>query len=171
MSDKHNQLIHHSRVIDLVLEQITLPNGHSFPLEIVHHPGGAAIVAINAQRQVCLVHQYRHVAQGELWELPAGKCNADEAPLMTARRELAEEAGLRAEEWQSLGTIWSSPGIFTERIHLYLARELYATAQQLEAEEHLEAHWVDFDQALAWAADGTLCDGKTIIGLFRAAHL
>lgn len=169
--DNNNELIYRGRVIDLVIEEITLPDGRSFPLEIVHHPGGAAVVAINSQHQVCLVHQYRHVAKGMLLELPAGKCNPNEAPLLTAKRELAEEAGLVAEEWQSLGTIWSSPGIFTERVHLYLARDLHTTAQAIGGDEYLEVRWVDFDQVLAWAVDGTLCDGKTIIGLFRAANL
>src|SRR5512144_2216467 len=117
MDNNSNPLVYRGRVIDLAIEEVRLPNGRSFPLEIVHHPGGAAVVAINSQRQVCLVHQYRHVAQGMLWELPAGKCNGQEDPLMTAKRELAEEAGLGAAVWQPLGTIWSSPGIFTERVH------------------------------------------------------
>lgn len=171
MSNSRNQLVHHGSVIDLVIEEIHLPDGRIFSLEIVHHPGGAAVVAVNVQHQVWLIHQYRHVAQGMLWELPAGKCNPAESPLLTAKRELSEEAGLIASEWHELGTVWSSPGIFTERIYLYLAQDIHEIGHAPEADEYLEPHWIDLDQALAWAADGTICDGKSIVGLFRAARM
>src|SRR5580700_4460862 len=91
-------------------------------LEVVHHPGGAATVALDGEERICLLRQYRYVAGGWLWELPAGKLEPDEPPLATAQRELAEEAGVRARHWRSLGTVLSSPGVFTERLHLFLAR-------------------------------------------------
>src|SRR5215470_19850398 len=92
------------RVVRVTTDEVVLPNGHRTVLEVVHHPGGAAAVALDAQQQVCLLRQYRYVAGGWLWELPAGKLESGEPPLTTAQRELIEEAGVSAQHWQSLGT-------------------------------------------------------------------
>jgi len=110
--------IYRGRVVTLNIETVELPNGHRTDLEILHHPGGAAVVAIDAQRRVCLLHQFRHAAGGFLWELPAGKLEPDEPAALTARRELVEEGGVEARDWRELGQYISSPGVFTERIHL-----------------------------------------------------
>jgi ADP-ribose pyrophosphatase YjhB (NUDIX family) len=82
------------RIIRVTTDEVVLPNGHRTVLEIVHHPGGAVAVALDAGGRVCLLRQYRHAAGGWLWELPAGKLEPAEPPLGTAQRELAEEAGL-----------------------------------------------------------------------------
>jgi ADP-ribose pyrophosphatase len=158
------------RIIKLGLETVRMPDGRQFELEIVRHPGGAAVVALDETRQVCLLRQYRHAADGWIWELPAGKIDHAEAPENTARRELLEEAGVSAADWRSLGYLHSSPGVFDEVIHLYLARDLQRGEPQLEADELLEAHWIDLEQALDWAVSGKITDAKTLIGLFRAAH-
>jgi ADP-ribose pyrophosphatase len=136
----------------------------------VHHPGGAAAVAIDAQERVCLLRQYRHAADGWLWELPAGKLEPDEPPLSTAQRELIEEAGVKGRDWESLGSIFSSPGVFGEVLHLYLATGLEAAVAAPEASEVFEVHWKPFQEACAWALDGTIRDGKTALGLLRARH-
>src|SRR5690242_9521179 len=95
------QTLHFSgRVIRVTTDEVTLPNGHRTVLEIVHHPGGAAAVALDAGRRVCLLRQYRYVADGWVWELPAGKLESDEPPLSTAQRELVEEAGVSARDWR-----------------------------------------------------------------------
>lgn len=161
--------VYRGRVIDVGVDTVTLPNGRTCDLEIIRHPGGAAVVALNAQLQVCLLRQYRHAADGWLWELPAGRIDPGEQPLETARRELAEEAGVQADGWEDLGAMFSSPGVFTERIHLYLARQLTETEQCTEEHEVLEVHWVPLRQALDWAMSGEICDAKTLVGLFRAA--
>jgi ADP-ribose diphosphatase len=161
--------LYRGRVIDLELERCTLPNGLETQLEIVRHPGGAAAVALDAQRRVCLLHQYRHAAGGWLWELPAGKMDPGEGPLVTARRELAEEAGMEAGDWLSLGLMHSSPGVFTEIIHLFLARDLRPCGQSLGHDELLEVHWLPLAEALEWAVSGQITDAKTLIGLFRSA--
>ena len=163
--------IFRGRVIELSVDTVQLPNGSQADLEIIQHPGGAAIVAVDARGKVCLLHQYRHAAGGWLWELPAGKIDNREPPLQTAQRELLEEAGVRAVSWHSLGDYVSSPGVFTEVVHLYLARELSSATAQPEQHEVFEVHWKDFAEVLHMAQQGVLRDGKTLVGIFRAAAL
>jgi 8-oxo-dGTP pyrophosphatase MutT (NUDIX family) len=158
------------RVITVNVETVRLPNGVIADLEITHHPGGAAVVAIDTQDRVCLLHHFRHAASGWVWELPAGKLDPGESPLSTAQRELVEEAGVSALEWQSLGIVLSSPGVFTEVVHLVLARELEERTATPEASEVFESRWVPLAEALARALDGDITDAKTVIGLCRAAN-
>lgn len=156
------------RVIRVTTDEVLLPNGRRAELEVVHHPGGAAAVAVDAERRVCLLRQYRYVACGWLWELPAGKLEPREPPLATAQRELAEEAGVSARDWASLGTCLSSPGVFTEVLHLFLATGIGPAAMAHEHAEVIEIHWLPFDTACEWALRGTITDSKTVIGLLRA---
>lgn len=167
MADSKNML-YRGKIIDLYREVVTLPNGAIAELEIVRHPGGAAIVALDRLNRVCLLRQYRHAAGGWLWELPAGKRDDGEAPLVTAQRELREEAGVRATRWEELGMIVSSPGVFTEVVHLFLARDLDETGAEAEVHEVFEIHWVPYADALARAQAGEITDAKTLAGLFRA---
>jgi ADP-ribose pyrophosphatase len=163
------QTVHFTgRVIRVTTDEVVLPNGHRSLLEVVHHPGGAATVALDGEQRICLLRQYRYVAGGWLWELPAGKLEPDEPPLATAQRELAEEAGVRAQHWRSLGTLLSSPGVFTERLHLFLATALTPAPSGHEAAEVIEIHWIALAQACTWALDGTLTDAKTALGVLRA---
>jgi len=156
------------RVITVNVERVQLPNGETADYEIIHHPGGAAVVAIDAQDRVCLLRQYRPAASGWVWELPAGRLEPGEAPAQTARRELIEEAGCEASEWSGLGFILSSPGVFDERIHLYLARKLLSVPSRHERYEVLEVHWVDLQEAISRALRGEITDSKTVVGLLRA---
>lgn len=172
MSIRSVRNIYTGRVIRLDLEEVELPNGATAPLEIVHHPGGAAIVAIDEQARVCLLRQYRHAAGGWIWELPAGKIDDREPPLQTARRELQEEAGMIAGEWLSLGDCLSSPGILTETVHLFLATRLQPAPHRPEEHEVLEVHWLPFETAYEMGQSGELRDAKSLAGIFRAgAHL
>jgi ADP-ribose pyrophosphatase len=168
---KERRPVFSGRVIDVGVETVELPNGRLAELEIIRHPGGAAAVAMDDAGRVCLLRQYRHAADGWLWELPAGKIDPGEGPFGTARRELAEEAGMEAEDWTDLGPMVSSPGVFTEVIHLYLARDLRQSSHEHEIDEVIEIHWLPFTQALDWCSDGTITDAKTLIGLFRTDAL
>jgi 8-oxo-dGTP pyrophosphatase MutT (NUDIX family) len=159
------------RVVQVTTDEVVLPNGHRALLEVVHHPGGAASVAVDERSCVCLLRQYRYVAGGWLWELPAGKLEPGEPPLATAQRELTEEAGVSARHWRSLGTCLSSPGVFTERLHLFLAGGLTAVQPAQEHAEVIEIHWVPFTQACGWAIDGTIADCKTALGVLRAREV
>lgn len=156
------------RVLTLNLEQVRLPNGRVAELEIAHHPGGAAVVAIDAEGRTCLLHQFRHAAGGWLDELPAGKLDGGEPPLQCAQRELAEEAGMIARRWDKLGEFFSSPGVLTEVIHLYLARDLAPTDARPEEHEVFEARWLPLDEAVGLATGGQLQDAKSLIGLLWA---
>lgn len=158
------------RVVSLTIDEVTLPNGHRTGLEIVHHPGGAAIVAIDDQQRVCLLRQYRHAAGDWIWELPAGKLEPNEPPLNTAQRELIEEAGVEATTWESLGRCIPSPGVLTEVVHLFLATDLKATGARPEAAEVFEVSWMPLQEAFQWVLDGTINDSKTVVGLARALH-
>jgi len=157
------------RVLKLNLEQVVLPNGTTTELEIAHHPGGAAIAALDASNRVCLLRQFRHAAGGWVTELPAGKLDNREPPLSCAQRELAEEAGVQAARWEKLGDFFSSPGVLTEVIHVFLARDLQPADARPELHEVLEAHWIPLAEAVAMAAEGRIQDGKTLVGLFWAS--
>jgi len=159
------------RVISVTTDEVVLPNGQRAVLEVVHHPGGAAAVALDEHGRVCLLRQYRYVADGWLWELPAGKLEPGEPALLTAQRELREEAGLSARHWLSLGACLSSPGVFTEKLHLFLATGIEPAAAAHESAEVIEVHWVPLEAACGWALDGTIADGKTALGLLRARHI
>jgi 8-oxo-dGTP pyrophosphatase MutT (NUDIX family) len=156
------------RVVTVDVDEVVLPNGHHAVFDVVHHPGGAAVVAVDAEERVCLLRQYRHAIGDWIVELPAGKLDPGESPDSTARRELAEEAGIAARTWRSLGLSISSPGVFTERVHLYLATDLHPAAMQREHGEVLEPFWVPLHEALENVADGRWSDSKTVVGLLRA---
>ena len=161
--------VYEGKVLHLTLDDVVLPNGARTRLEIAHHPGGAAIVALDTSNRVCLLRQYRHAAGGWVTELPAGKIDNREPPLECARRELAEEAGVHAGRWDTLGDFLSSPGVLTEVIHVFLARDLRPAEAVPEDHEVFEASWVPFDEAVAQAASGQIRDGKTLVGLFWAS--
>lgn len=162
------QTMFRGRILEVNIERVRLPNGSIADLEIAHHPGGAAVVAVNDRCHVCLLHQYRHAAGGWLWELPAGKIDHQEPPIETASRELAEEAGMVASRWVSLGGVLSSPGVFTEVVHLYLATALLPVTAAPEEHEVFRLEWLPYRQALQMVESGELNDGKSIAGLVRA---
>ncbi len=163
--------IYRGRVVRLSVDTVDLPNGHRVELEIVHHPGGAAIVALDAGNRVCLLRQFRHAAKGWIWELPAGKLEPGEPPAATASRELAEEVGVKGGNWTSLGAYLSSPGVFTEWLHLFLARDLSPVRAGPEDNEVFEVHWLPFEEAFGQVLSGEIHDAKTCIGLMRARLL
>ena len=111
VADEQRTGIYRGAVVDLGLETTRLPNGELLNLEIVRHPGGAAILALDQQNRVCLLRQYRHSIGKWIWELPAGVIEKGEQPIATAKRELREEAGLEADEWQPLFSDSANTGI------------------------------------------------------------
>ncbi len=154
------------RALILERERVTFPDGHCDTLEIIRHPGGAGALALDDRGRVCLLRQFRFAAGQWLWELPAGRIEPGEPPLLTAQRELAEEAGCQARDWQELGSIFPSPGICDERIFLYQAQGLNPVDTAHEAGEFIEIHWVPLKEAIEWARDGVITDAKTLAALF-----
>ena len=159
------------RVIRLRVEEIELPNGRRSRLELVAHPGAAAIVPVDGEGRVLLVRQYRHAAErGWLLEVPAGKLDAGEDAAIGAARECEEETGFRPGLLVPLGGIWTTPGFTNEWIHLFLATDLVRGRQDLQDDEALSVERVPLDQALRMALDGGIDDGKSIAALTRAAR-
>ena len=159
------------RVVSLRVEEIELPGGRRSRLELVSHPGAAAIVPLDEEGRVLLVRQYRHAARGRwLLEVPAGKLDAGEEPAAAAARECEEETGFRPGRLETLGGLWTTPGFTDEWIHLFLARDLAAGRQDLQDDEALTVERVPLARALRLALEGGIDDGKSIAALARAAR-
>lgn len=161
--------VYRGRIVHLRLEDVDLPNGEHITLEVVRHPGAAAVVAVDAERHVVLVHQFRHAAGGFIWEIPAGVLEPGEDPRECARRELEEETGLSAGEVEPLGSVLTAPGFCDERIQLFLATKLSATAQRLNRDEVLTVSRVPLAEAMRMVARGDICDAKSVAGLHHAS--
>ncbi|GAC1495907.1 MAG: NUDIX hydrolase [Steroidobacteraceae bacterium] len=162
--------IHSGRIIDVSTERLRYGNGREYDLDFVRHPGAAAIVAVDGDGKVCLVRQYRHGVTDFLWEIPAGKLDSGEPPEVCAVRELAEETGVEARRWTSMGRFLPAPGIFSEVIHLYLARDLCIGPAAPDADEELEIQWMPIADAVDQVLRGEWNDGKTALALWRAQY-
>jgi ADP-ribose pyrophosphatase len=160
--------IYKGRVVDLNIEQVSLPNGKTIELEMVRHSGASAIVPLRDDGKVVIIHQYRYAAGGMIYEIPAGRLEADENPVDCAKRELVEEVGLQALQWQSLGTIFTTPGFTDEKIHLFLARGLKPAVQALEHDEVIEVVEKPLVDLISMIRRGKIIDSKTICGLMLA---
>jgi ADP-ribose pyrophosphatase len=162
--------IYRGRVVHLGVETVALPNGATVELEVIRHPGASAVVPLTDDGRVLLIRQYRHAAGGYIYEIPAGKLDPGEEPMHCAARELEEEIGYRAGRLEHLLTFFTTPGFTDEIIHIYLATGLTAGTQRLEFDEIIETVAMSLPEALARIRDGSIRDGKTMIGL-QATHL
>jgi ADP-ribose pyrophosphatase len=160
--------IYKGKVVDLGLEQATLPHGVTIELEVVRHPGAAAVVPLHEDGSVTLVHQHRHAGGGMFYEVPAGKLDGGEPPLQCAVRELAEEVQLQAERFELLTAIHTTPGFTDERIWLYRATGLHAAEGRPEFDEYIRVVRLPGEQALEMIRRGQITDGKTICALYLA---
>ena len=163
--------IYHGRIIDVLVDTVSLPNGNTSTREVVRHPGGVGILALDDEGCAVLVEQYRYVFGRTLLEIPAGKREPGEDPLTTARRELREETGAEATHWQPLGVVLPSPGCYGEVLHLYLARDLTFGATHPDADEFLQVRRLPFDTLLARCLSGEIEDGKTVAAVLKAKLL
>ncbi|MCD8321881.1 MAG: NUDIX hydrolase [Oscillospiraceae bacterium] len=156
-------------IVDVDVDMVKLPNGAVTMREVVHHPGGVCIAAVDEAGLVSMVRQYRYPFQTHLWELPAGKLEPGEEPFPAAKRELSEETGLEAENWQLLGQIYTSPGFSTETLYIYLATGLHQGAAHPDPNEFLDVEKWPMDTLLSRIATGEIRDAKTVVGGLRAA--
>src|SRR6202790_2560219 len=162
--------LHRGRIIEVSTEVLRYSDGREHELELVRHPGAAAVVGVDSSNCACFVRQYRLGIEDFLWEIPAGKLYQGDAPFDCAVRELAEETGVTARSWTPMGRYFPAPGIYTEVIHLYLARQLKLGAASPAVEEELELEWLPLGEALGRVLRGEWNDGKTALALVRAQY-
>jgi nudix-type nucleoside diphosphatase (YffH/AdpP family) len=154
-------------VIDIEQMEVEIgPKGrHTY--QVIRHPGGAAVLPVHADGTVSLIRQLRPAVAAVIVEIPAGRLNPGELPAACAVRELREETGITAAELIPLGTVYSSPGVFDEIIHLFAATGITQGKAQPEADEEIEVLRLPLAEALQMAGDGRISDGKTLAALLR----
>ena len=143
-------------------------NGKEAWREVVHHPGASAVVAIDENNRIIMEKQFRYALNDYLLEIPAGKLDKGEDPLVCAKRELEEETGIIASEWISLGTIATSPGFCNEVIHVYVAKGLSKGEIHWDEDEYVEVEHYTFDELLQCIKEETIKDSKTLSALLLA---
>ncbi len=165
--------IYTGRVMALRSDRVVMPGGKVAVREITEHPGAVAILALDPDDRVMMLHQYRHAVRRRLWELPAGLLDvAGEDPALTAARELKEEAGLEASEWSVLIDVVPSPGFSDESVRVYLARGLTDVGRpegEDDEEADLTTRWVTLSVAVRMVLSGTIVNGVTVAAVL-AAH-
>ncbi|CAN5317196.1 NUDIX hydrolase [soil metagenome] len=168
-------LIHAGKIWDIVSDVVDL--GPTQVLrEYVDHPGAVAVIAVDEQDRVLLVSQYRHPVRSELWEPPAGLLDvAGEPAVVAAARELAEEADLRADTWHVLVDFYTTPGGSSERIEVFLARDLHEVPEgerhvRLDEEADMVPVWVPLDDAVDAVLAGRLHSPTAVVGVLAAAR-
>jgi ADP-ribose pyrophosphatase len=162
--------IYTGKVLNLDLDTVRFPDGSEGTLEMIRHPGASAVLPFlddpaDADPRVILIRQFRHAADGYVWEIPAGRLELGEPPETCAHRELLEETGYTATEMRPLITIYTTPGFTDERIHLFVATGLEAGTAKTEADEFLEIHTLRLSEVFAMADRGAIQDGKTLCAL------
>ncbi|HET6380808.1 MAG TPA: NUDIX hydrolase [candidate division Zixibacteria bacterium] len=157
------------RLISLRLDRVRLRSGRTATREVVEHPGAVGIVAWDGAR-LAMVSQWRHAVSATLLEIPAGTLDPGEEPLATARRELAEECSLAADNWERGPSFYTAPGFCTERLTLFLATGLHEVDGHPEADEELTPSWLTLDEALVAVDDGRVVDAKSIVAILWLAR-
>jgi ADP-ribose pyrophosphatase len=163
--------VYNGRIIALRVDEVAMPGGGRAKREVVEHHGAVAIVALDEDDQVTLIHQYRHPLGRRIWELPAGLIDhLGEDPLESARRELVEEVGLAARDWSVLVDVAVSPGFTDEAVRVYLATGLTVVDRELLGDEEadLVARKVPLDEAVRMVLAGEIVNGATVGGLLAA---
>ncbi len=171
--------VYSGRVMALRSDEVVMPGGRVATREILEHPGAVAVAALDADDRLMMIHQYRHAVRRRLWELPAGLLDvAGEDPLEAARRELAEESGITAEDWSVLLDIVPSPGFSDESIRVFLARgitevgrpEMGDPDESDNEESDLATRWVSMPVAVRMVLAGTIVNATTVAAVL-AAHV
>jgi ADP-ribose pyrophosphatase len=160
------------RLVTVRTDKVRMPGGNAAERDVVLHPGAVAVLALDDAGQVLMIRQYRHPVNKLLWEIPAGLRDvAGEPLLVTAQRELLEEAGYRARDWRVLADYYSSPGFTTERLRIFLARglELVPPAERdfvrEDEEAQLEQAWLPLDDAVRKVLAGDLHNSAAVVGI------
>jgi ADP-ribose pyrophosphatase len=167
-----HERVYTGRVVNLEVDTVRFPDGSTGRLEMLRHPGAAAVVPFVdppspdvADPRVLLIRQFRHAADSFIWEIPAGRLDAGESPERCARRELEEETGVTAEHLEHLATVYTTPGFTDERIHLFLAHGLTDGQHRREVDEFMELHTVRWSEVMRMVQAGEIVDGKTLVAV------
>jgi ADP-ribose pyrophosphatase len=163
-------VIYEGRVVRVVREVLRTGRGR-MTRDVIRHPGAVVVLPVLAGGRIVLVRQYRHAVGCSLLELPAGTLDRGESPLVCARRELEEETGWRARRWRRLSQFYGAPGVLSELMHLFLARDLVPGQAQPDPDEELQTVILTLRQALAQVRSGVIQDAKTIIGILLAERI
>ena len=164
-TQKTSDKIFSGKLIDLYFDHVELPNGKSSTREWINHPGAVCIVPILPDGNLCLIRQYRYGPRDEFIEIPAGKLDTGEDPLVCAKRELQEEIGYIAGKLTFLTNIYPAIGFSNEKMWMYLAEDLQLSNQSLDQDEFLELFPLSLEEAINLINQGKITDVKTIIGI------
>jgi len=171
MTLKSTKRLYSGRIFDVDLDSVEFPNGSVGNLEMIRHPGAAAVLPLldpisNPDPRVILIHQFRHAADGYVWEIPAGRLDPGEAPEDCARREMAEETGYTAGRLDHLASVYTTPGFTDEVIHLFAGPVTGRGDHAREQDEFLEVRTLHWSEVGRMVARGDIVDGKTLCCLF-----
>jgi len=165
------EVVYTGRKIRVALERTAGPDGKEVRRDVVLHPGAVAVLPLVDDRHVCLLHNVRPAVGETLLEIPAGTLEPGEAPEAAAVRELAEETGYTAARWRKLCEFFPSPGVLSERTHLFVAEGLTPGPSRPEHDEELRPVVIPFEEALRQATDGTVRDAKTLVAILLWARI
>lgn len=165
------ETVYEGIIVDIRRDKARLPDGRITNREVVVHPGGVAVFAIDEEKRVVLVRQFRYSVGEVVLELPAGKLEPGEDPLESGLRELEEETGLRPGTMLPMGYSYSSPGILGERIHLFFAADLQEGEAHPDDGEFVEVVRIPYTELLEMVRRGEIKDGKTLAGILKASYL
>lgn len=170
MEIRERKILFQGLVVDLEQMEVKIGEKGWHVFQIVRHPGGVGILPLHDDGTVTLIRQLRPAVGHWMLEIPAGRLDPGEDPAECGARELLEETGLVASKLEPLGLLYSSPGVFDEAIHLFLATGLVQKDAEPEHYEDIESARIPLKEALEMAAKGEISDGKTSVALFRTAH-
>ena len=163
-----SKVVYEGKVITVIKDDVEVADGHKSFREVVLHSGGVVIVALKDNDTILLIKQYRYPLKQVNFELPAGKLEIGENPDEACKRELEEETGYQAKTWKSLGYINTTPGICTEKLYLYLAKDLEFVGEHPDEGEILKCDEYKLSEVYRMIQNGEINDSKTICAISRA---
>lgn len=163
-----SESIYDGKIIKVRVEQVELDDGSTAMRELIAHPGGVGVIAVDENNEVFMVTQYRIAAKSMMMEIPAGKLEYGEDPLECGKRELIEETGYKAGEFTHLGEYYATPGYCEEKLNIYLARGLEFVGQHLDEGEFLNVKKYSLDTLYKMVMDNEIHDAKTAIAILKA---
>lgn len=166
-----SEYIFEGRVLKLKKDEVLLPNGKTSTREVVEYVPAVGVLPLTEDNKVIMVRQFRYAYKEVLLEIPAGKMDNGETPLMAANRELSEEIKFRSDNIVSMGQIYPAPGSLNEVMHLFYAKNLIPCSAELDEDEFLEVVYIDFDQLKQKVLSGEIKDAKTVSAVLKYSLL